>query len=213
MVIRDSPIEPWRRLKDESLSTGNHGNFVDIESTNIIGEPTTGKKRPLSPSNSDPPEAKRPRAGSVTPVQSPVPCLAPPPNSTAQKIFSLLDALTQSSLGSGDVFLSEGFRERWCHCASCLPALEENRYLLEEEETYEPPEDPDSGLSLEELGMRALERLPRDRAIDGIHAFNGMRDDLVKYLRPFAQEGKVVNESDVREFFTYLTEAAKKKVS
>jgi hypothetical protein len=34
---------------------------------------------------------------------------------------------------------------------------------------------PLSGLSLEELGMRALERLPRDRAIDGIHAFNGMR--------------------------------------
>ena len=67
---------------------------------------------------------------------------------------------------------------------------------MEDEETYEPPEDPDSGiitiplilrflrplpnvsvvgLSLEELGMRALERLPRDRAIDGIHAFNGMR--------------------------------------
>lgn len=32
-----------------------------------------------------------------------------------------------------------------------------------------------SALSLEELGMRALERLPRDRAIDGIRAFNDMR--------------------------------------
>jgi E3 ubiquitin-protein ligase UBR7 len=31
------------------------------------------------------------------------------------------------------------------------------------------------GLSLEELGMRALQRIPRDRAIDGIHAFNAMR--------------------------------------
>jgi E3 ubiquitin-protein ligase UBR7 len=82
-----------------------------------------------------------------------------------------------------------------------------------------------TGLSLEELGMRALERLPRDRAIDGIHAFNGMRfalvtayacypslifrqrDDLIKYLRPFAQDGKVVNESDVREFFASLPRA------
>ena len=35
--------------------------------------------------------------------------------------------------------------------------------------------DSNSGLSLEELGMRALHRLPRDRAIDGIHAFNAMR--------------------------------------
>jgi E3 ubiquitin-protein ligase UBR7 len=36
------------------------------------------------------------------------------------------------------------------------------------------------------------------------------RDDLIKYLRPFAQEGKVVNEGDVREFFASLA-AAKKK--
>lgn len=48
-------------------------------------------------------------------------------------------------------------------------------YLLEEEETYEPPDDPDSGVSLEELGMRALQALPRDRAIDGIRAFNEMK--------------------------------------
>lgn len=78
----------------------------------------------------------------------------------------------------------------------CLASLRLHPYLLEEEETYEPPEDPDSGelhssgmtsdpmdverrlflgLSLEELGMRALERLPRDKAIDGIRAFNEMR--------------------------------------
>ena len=31
------------------------------------------------------------------------------------------------------------------------------------------------GLSLEELGIRALERLPRDKAINGIHAFNELR--------------------------------------
>jgi len=80
---------------------------------------------------------------------------------------------------------------------------------LEEEETYEPPEDPDSGLSLEELGMRALQRLPRDRAIDGIRAFNDMRDELVQYLRPFAQEGKVVGETDVKAFFDARLEAAR----
>lgn len=69
--------------------------------------------------------------------------------------------------------------------------------MLQEEETYEPPEDPDSGilpllidlasaftetlrsgLSLEELGMRALQQLPRERAIDGIMAFNAMRSVL-----------------------------------
>jgi E3 ubiquitin-protein ligase UBR7 len=80
-------------------------------------------------------------------------------------------------------------------------------------------------LSLEELGMRALERLPRDRAIDGIRAFNDMRlvyssdildesfivhfhrDDLLAYLRPFAQEGRIVGEADVRQFFETLQES------
>ena len=75
----------------------------------------------------------------------------------------------------------------------CLPSLKAEPYLLNDEETYEPPVDPDSGwipfvssqwfhhlqpiigLSLEELGMRALSRIPRDRALDGIHAFNAMR--------------------------------------
>jgi E3 ubiquitin-protein ligase UBR7 len=87
--------------------------------------------------------------------------------------------------------------------------LESKPFLLEEEETYEPPEDPDSKLSLEELGMRALQHLPRDRAIDGIIAFNNMRDELVKYLRPFAQQGKVVNETDVKAFFDAREEAAR----
>lgn len=36
------------------------------------------------------------------------------------------------------------------------------------------------------------------------------RDELTKYLRPFAQEGKVVNETDVKSFFDSLTEAHQK---
>lgn len=37
----------------------------------------------------------------------------------------------------------------------------------------------DLGLSLEELGLRALERIPRDRAIDGIQAFMDLRSASV----------------------------------
>lgn len=80
--------------------------------------------------------------------------------------------------------------------------------------------------SLEELGLRALQTLPRDKALDGIRAFNEMRlvgfhshrlafqvfethlllcrDDLLAYLRPFAQEGKVVSDTDVTAFFDAL---------
>lgn len=81
--------------------------------------------------------------------------------------------------------------------------------------------DEHTGLSIEELGVRALERLPRDRAIDGILAFNDMRcvcaitrcvcssccrDKFVEYLRPFAREGKVVEAVDVTRFFDTLRE-------
>jgi len=51
-----------------------------------------------------------------------------------------------------------------------------------------------SGLSLEELGLRALERIPRDRAIDGIQAFMDLRFvDINKhgssYLNPVLRQG------------------------
>jgi len=199
MVTRDDASGPWKRI----------GGNNDDQPINVVLEVDAGTKRPLSPS-AETPEAKRARASDLGAGPSNTPrCLAPPPNPTAQKI--LAERVSSGALGTGDIFLTEGFQTRWCRCDSCLPSLQANPYLLEEEETYEPPEDPDSGLSLEELGMRALERIPRDRAIDGIHAFNAMRDNLVQYLRPFAQEGKVVNEADVRSFFDDLKKDAVKK--
>ncbi|KAL1713019.1 hypothetical protein EV715DRAFT_212555 [Schizophyllum commune] len=129
---------------------------------------------------------------------------------TAGKILEAV-ARGEYSLGTGDVFLTrEDFRERWCRCEECLPSLLANKFLLKDEETWEPPEDEDSGRSLEELGLRALNNLPRDRAIDGIMHFNALKDHLVGYLRPFAQEGKVVGETDVRSFFAELMAARAK---
>ena len=40
------------------------------------------------------------------------------------------------------------------------------------------------GLSLEELGLRALERIPRDRAIDGIQAFMDLRSASIAPHKP-----------------------------
>ncbi|KAF9044413.1 hypothetical protein BJ165DRAFT_1347432 [Panaeolus papilionaceus] len=207
MVVRDSPDDPWRRL-----------NCMDVDDQRPIEVDDTqeatsraGTKRPLSPSALEEPDAKRVKP-SHEDTMGFTTCLTPPQHPLAKHILSSLDnANAVSALGAGDLFLTSGFRDRWCRCQSCLPSLKQSPWLLEEEETYEPPEDPDSGLSLEELGMRALQRLPREKAINGIHAFNEMRDDLVKFLRPFAQENKVVNESDVRGFFEALKQAQQDK--
>ncbi|GJJ13276.1 hypothetical protein Clacol_007527 [Clathrus columnatus] len=136
-------------------------------------------------------------------------CIAPLMNPIAQLILTGSEKTgkklevdsNQTLLGHGDIFLTEGWRDRWCKCPKCLPPLKCQPCLLEEETTYEPPEDPDSGMTLEQLGMRALSSLPRDRAIDGILAYNTMRDELISYLRPFAQEGRIVREEDIRCFF------------
>ncbi|KAF7760254.1 hypothetical protein Agabi119p4_10930 [Agaricus bisporus var. burnettii] len=203
IVVRNSINDPWRIEQGLQVHTENDPVEVIQQSTSPPPSPTvTGSKRPHSPSELSSGESKRAKTSCET-----VACLAPPINPVADKIYTggLEAALNSStSLGTGDIFFMDGFRDRWCRCSTCLPSLQARPYLLEEEDTYEPPEDPDSGLSLEELGMRALERIPRDRAIDGIHAFQAMRDDLIKFLRPFAQEGKVVNESDVRAFFDSL---------
>ncbi|KAJ7182744.1 hypothetical protein C8R43DRAFT_1054720 [Mycena crocata] len=195
-VVRPDIDSPWTRLGDEP--SAEDAPVVVAETDNP--QTSTGAKRAPSPPAEEP-AAKRARTESSTSTR---PCLAPSVEPLAQAAYTLSEFDCDKDLCTGDVFLMENFRQRWCRCDSCLPSLEAHPYLLEEEETYEPPDDPDSGLSLEELGMRALERLPRDRAIDGILAFNAMRDGLREYLRSFAEQGKVVGEEDVQTFFEQL---------
>ncbi|CCJ29290.1 unnamed protein product, partial [Pneumocystis jirovecii] len=71
------------------------------------------------------------------------------------------------------LFLSKDFRLYMCHCVQCLSLMGKNPVLLAEEETYQPPEDED----------------------------DGKQDLYIKFLRPYAEEGKVVTEDAIREFF------------
>ncbi|KAJ7705439.1 hypothetical protein B0H17DRAFT_973989 [Mycena rosella] len=255
-VIRADVAAPWTRLGDEPPKEEDAP--VVVTDADTVDPESTGAKRALPPPTAaDEPALKRTRTSSASSASTSAakPCLAPPPAPLAQAAYAETSAWdADAALCTGDVFLTEDFRARWCRCddvrlfpsppsndqywyspylalqflllslkllihalhpylstsklsanlMQCLSSLEAHPYLLEEEETYEPPEDPDSGLSLEELGMRALARLPRDRAIDGIMAFNAMRDNLRAYLRPFAEEGKVVGEADVQSFFEEL---------
>jgi E3 ubiquitin-protein ligase UBR7 len=101
-----------------------------------------GKKRsPLNLSPADGPSVKRSRTAGTTSDSSQQVCSAPTPNPFAQSVFSQYEAET---LGAGDIFLSGDWRKRWCRCDLCYPGLRKHPYLFEEEETYQPPEDPDS---------------------------------------------------------------------
>lgn len=129
MVVRASPEEPWRVVGHPE------GEEARVEVTlNGTEQTMTGEKRARSPSHEDGPQIKRVRAspsenvdakeGEASKIlqRSPKPtsrCLAPPPNKAVQRIFAANDANAGVSdlVGTGDVFLTQGFRDRWCRCS------------------------------------------------------------------------------------------------
>lgn len=112
MVIRDDPGASWKVLGDTSALQCDN----PVDASDGTASTSAGTKRPHSPSDTDAPKAKRTRA-SPEPANSLGPCLAPPLNTTAHKIFTSR-AANDLSFGAGDVFLTEGWRDRWCRCHS-----------------------------------------------------------------------------------------------
>lgn len=116
IVGRGATDEPWRRVEIPSKATEE---FIEIEGLGQ-DEINPGTKRPLSPSSSSlgGPEAKRAKS-SPDAAASSAPCLAPPQDPLAQLILTSLEGPDHNtSLGTGDIFFTLGFRERWCRCAS-----------------------------------------------------------------------------------------------
>lgn len=126
MVVRDASEQPWRVIgKEENIQDSV---TVDVAEEAKPPEADVGGKRARSPEDTEIPTAKRPRV-STDPPRFP-PCLAPSENPIAQKVVSSTSEQTTngdadqsattsepSSVG-GDVFLTEGWRERWCQCQS-----------------------------------------------------------------------------------------------
>ncbi|SCV71195.1 BQ2448_2783 [Microbotryum intermedium] len=109
--------------------------------------------------------------------------------------------------GKLNVFFEEGWRMRWCQCEECSPLFDDFPFFLEEEEAYEPPDDPDAHKSTHELGMVALSRMPREQAIEGAIAFQGLSERLKNYLRPYSESGATVTKELIDDFFAKEREA------
>ena len=139
------------------------------------------------------------------------PCLLaslPPPPSSSSGPFSLF-------------FTSPTFRSSLCHCPSCFPLLLPHPQLLEEEETYEPPVSEDGSQggndsrsvhgggstgsgSLLERGESALRNIDRVRAIEGVMAYNHLKDKLKPFFKEFAESGRAVGAEDIKAYFAKL---------
>ncbi|KAF3760878.1 hypothetical protein M406DRAFT_228925, partial [Cryphonectria parasitica EP155] len=123
------------------------------------------------------------------------------------------DTLPPAPKGSFSIFCTESFRDRFCRCEKCFPALAAHAQLLEEEEIYEPPiseEGSENGGSthgsgsLYERGESALRNVDRVRAIEGVMAYNQLKDKLKPFFQQFAESGQAISAEDIKEYFAKL---------
>ena len=122
-------------------------------------------------------------------------------------------ALPPAPLGEVSLFFKADFRDHLCRCADCFPDLAIHPHLLEEEDAYEPPlsEDGDdvggstvgSG-SIYERGESALKNVDRVKAIEGVMAYNHLKEKLRPLFEEFAGSGKALGAEDIKAYFAKL---------
>ncbi|QEU59343.1 hypothetical protein KDRO_B06110 [Kluyveromyces lactis] len=115
----------------------------------------------------------------------------------------------EDSSGSYSLFLKEGYREEFKRLRDSLPEGDPLKsffthtapFLTCEEKVYEPPEEQEQG-SLVEMGETALaQNLSHQQTLASVVAFQQIKSKLTDFLRPFAENDKVVSESDIKQFF------------
>ncbi|KAI1331694.1 hypothetical protein F5Y16DRAFT_241185 [Xylariaceae sp. FL0255] len=191
---------------------------------NVGEEASTSKKRKLEEDNantdepakrikSDPdsgPQLSEVEATSETPIkvkdedskEEPL----PPPSDCK------LAALPPPQEGIFSLFVTSDFRDHLCHCASCFPDLKPHPQLLEPEEEYEPPLSDSASAngsthgsgSLYERGESALKNVDRVRAIEGVMAYNNLKEKLTPFFKQFAESGKAIGAEDIKAYFAQL---------
>ncbi|KAH7030656.1 putative zinc finger in N-recognin-domain-containing protein [Microdochium trichocladiopsis] len=138
----------------------------------------------------------------------------PDPSETVTISSCKLEALPPQHPGVYSLFVKPNFREQFCRCPSCFPQLSAHPQLLEEEEAYEPPltdgENSEAGgsggsaNSLLERGESALKNVDRVRAIEGVMAYNHLKEQLKPFFQQFAESGQAISAEDIKGYFAKL---------
>lgn len=80
--------------------------------------------------------------------------------------------------------------------------LDNYKFMYEDDPIFRPPEDDDVSSTFE-LGIKELKHFPNDKAAQGLAAYDKIKSKLTEFLKPFAQNGKIVTEDEVKEFFKF----------
>ncbi|RDA84726.1 hypothetical protein CP532_5231 [Ophiocordyceps camponoti-leonardi (nom. inval.)] len=197
-----------------------------------LSEETNAKRvKNETETSEDAPSQKPNEASSTTGLEAkpiePLPLTAdassasPPPGPSTSSSPCKLSTLPAAPQGRFSLFFKADFREKsLCHCPDCYRLLNLHPQLLEEEEAYEPPLSADgdsqhggggggggstvgSG-SLLERGESALRNVDRVRAIEGVMAYNHLKEQLKPFFQQFAESGKAVGAEDIKAYFAKL---------
>ncbi|KAK1469418.1 hypothetical protein CMEL01_01185 [Colletotrichum melonis] len=189
--------------------------FSTQKNAEVIGTEEVAKKRKAE-DDADVSEAKRLK-GTSGPAEGQPTSSAPAVKLETQEASSVTcrwALLPSPPAGEFSLFMTEDFRNNICRCSSCYPNLDPHPQLLEEEETYEPPMS-DGGNSehggstngsgsLLERGESALRNVDRVRAIEGVMAYNHLKDQLKPFFQQFAESGKAIGAEDIKSYFAKL---------
>ncbi|TPX13352.1 uncharacterized protein E0L32_006325 [Thyridium curvatum] len=189
-------------------------------------EETLSKKRKVDDEDTESQDSKRVKGesqdGAPAPAAAAAAADAPASSTDADaestadtKPVCKLDSLPAAPIGTVSLFMTPTFRDALCRCPSCFPLLAPHPQLLEEEETYEPPVSEDGGGngdaasthgsgSLLERGESALRNVDRVRAIEGVMAYNHLKEQLKPFFQQFAESGRAISAEDVKEYFAKL---------
>ncbi|RUS74824.1 hypothetical protein EGW08_017414 [Elysia chlorotica] len=117
------------------------------------------------------------------------------------------------------VFWSEGWRSKLCRCSECLEMYQDRNieFLIDDSDTmqaYEAKgiEAKKNATAAEEDEAAAFASLGRVQQIEVAQGIMDFKSELNDFLKGFAEEGKVVKESDVREFFERMRERKRNRM-
>lgn len=129
-----------------------------------------------------------------------------------------LAKLKQSSVTS--LFCPQEWRKLLCKCHTCraMYSAQKVSFLLDEEDSvgaYEERgvERSRSEGSQYERGMKALQSMNRFQAVEALHEYNELKDELTSYLSKFASNKRTVGADDITNFFAEMKEKKKRKLN
>ncbi|MCL4119189.1 UNVERIFIED_CONTAM: hypothetical protein GTU68_026124 [Idotea baltica] len=117
-----------------------------------------------------------------------------------------LKEVAEQTVPTGSLFFAEGWRKDMCTCSDCKKLYERLGVSF-----LTDPEDTVAFYESEGRAKRQASRLDRITRTEVVHEYNNLSTSLREYLRKFAENGKVVKDDDIREFFSELSANKKQK--